>query len=456
MDKISETVYNCIDCLATSRIYEEMIREDRNRQAFRFDQAILGPAITMQLRGIRVDQDRMRQADLETSDLASDLHKRFEAVCPVSVKWGKSIKPSPIQLAKILYGEMGVRVRTSKEGSPTVNKEAIAAILEDPRTPEEAVRVAEIAQELAILEEDQKILRKPLREDGRLHTTWVPAGATTGRFGAKQDHFDYGFNLQAFSHRLHKICIPDPGYVLINIDQKQAESRGVAFLANCKKYKEMHFRGNVHVQVGQWLYPETQWDSTNAKKTELPWDQGKSYYDLFKKVQHSSNYGESPYGMARQLHMKTKEAEKLQARYFSELPEIRDWQAEIAQQLKIYHTLTTPLGRSRLFLGRTWDDSLVKEAIAYVPQSMISQLNKVILWRIWNRFDPHHAQILLEGHDSVTFQVRQGDTETVEEILALACIEVPIRGDVMPVEMEAQWGWSWGKEDLQDYQGKLS
>lgn len=450
-NSLTEFEYNCIDTLATARNHEEMLREDRQRGSFLFDQAILGPSITMQLRGTRVDRAKMKLAEEETLDEARDLQRQFETAVGHKVKWGKSVKPSPAQLAEILYREMGVRVRTAQNGAPTVNKEAISSILEDQKTPDAAVRVAEIQHELAVLEEDQKLLRKPIRETGRMHSTWTVAGTTSGRFSCKQDEYGFGANQQALNHRLHKIFVPDDGYVFINIDQKQAESRGVAYLAGCERYKAMHLQGNVHVQVGELVYP----DVRDPKHTALPWDENKYYYDLFKRLQHASNYGQSPFGMARHAHMKVDEATRIQNKYFEELPEIRDWQAEIANQLRVYHSLTTPLGRRRQFLGRTWDDSLVKEAIADVPQSMISQLNKIITWRIWNHFDPQRAQILMEGHDSNLFQVRIGDTETVDQIIDLCRIDVPIRGDTMRVEVEAQWGYSWAKSDLKDYEGKL-
>lgn len=757
METLSETAYNCIDTLATSNNYKAMIEEDRNKRSFLFDQAILGPAMTMQLRGVRIDQAAVKLADEETKDAANDLQKEFIALASKKIKWGKGMKVSPKQLGELLYGEYKVRVRTSSTGAPTVNKEAIASILDDPKTPDEAFRLAEIAQELSVLEEDRKVLHKPLREDGRMHTTFVPAGTTSGRFclppevevltrfgwvslkdwddedkivcwdprrnilefklskklifdnnepliqiksgdrekfkllctpdhripaitnknnfrvylakdkatlhkaivssilvsnfvpeiqtriavmvqadgciknrqtisfgfakqrkidrcielltaanldfkvkkytngkifidvynspnwmtqskcfgfwllqhnpkifideikfwdgsigksdkhgfvyystdteavlwaqtmahlagfsaitreqfrynqkwnkaysvyitrrpytrvttkcyetsevipnkvycaetvtgfflircqgtisitgnSAKKDHFDFGCNLQALSHRLHKIFVPDDGYVFINIDQKQAESKGVAYLSGCEKYKQIHKDSNTHIAVGKLLFPELNYDKKQANETKLPWDHNHSYYDLFKRIQHASNYAQTPRGLARQIHSKINFAEELQNKYFANFSEIRDWQLDIAQKLKIYHSLTTPLGRSRLFLGRTWDDSLVKEAIAYIPQSMISQLNKIILWRIWNYFDPNRAQVLLEGHDSNLFQVKIGDTETVEEILEKSKLEIMIRGDIMSVELEAQWGYSWDKKDLQDWTGRL-
>lgn len=450
MKKLSEQEYNCLDTLATARNFLKLMEEDNRRNGHLFDQAIIGPALTMQLRGIRVDQAKVKLADEETCDAAVDLQKEFESIAG-KWDWGKSLKPSPDQLRKLLYGPLKVKIRTSQEGIPTVNKEAIASIIEDPRTPESALRIAEINQELAVLEEDRKVLRKPLGETGRFHSSYNVAGTSSGRFNSRLNHFDIGGNVQALSKRLHQIFVPDDGYILVNIDQKQAESKGVAFLSGCKKYKEFHSSGNTHIKVGEILFPELMLDKESAKNTKVPWSKTMVYYDLFKRSQHGANYGQTPRGMAHHIHSTIEEAKKLQIKYFEFFHEIRDWQLEIAQKLRIYHSLTTPLGRTRMFFGRTWDGSLIKEALAYIPQSLISQINKIILWRIWNGFDPDRAQILLEGHDSNLFQIKEGDTETIEEILARARVSVPIRGDVMETEVEANWGYSWGDKDLKEY-----
>lgn len=453
-DNITEQSYNCIDCLATSRNLEELLKEDGNKGSFKFDQAIIGPALTMQLRGTRIDQGKVKILDEETCDEAAKLQKEFEQIAG-KWKWGKSLKPSPIQLAKLLYGDLKVRVRTSKIGSPTCNKEAIASVLDDPKTEEGAFRIAKITQELTNLEEDRKVLRKPAGQDGRMRTSFRVAATSSGRFAAKKSHFDEGSNLQALSRRLHKLFVPDDGWVMVNIDQKQAESKAVAYLSGCKKYKEFHQSGNTHVSVGKLLFPDLNYNEEQSKDIKIPWNPTLTYYDLFKRCQHAANYFQSAFGLSRQIHIPVSEARKIQEIYFSQFPEIRNWQNEIIQELKIYHHLTTPLGRTRLFLGRTWDDSQVKEAISYIPQSLVSQLNKIMLWRVWNYFDPNRAQMLLENHDSLLFQVREGDSETIEEILKLSEIEVLVRGDIMKVAMDSKWGYSWGDEDMHKWKGKF-
>ena len=350
---------------------------------------------------------------------------------------------------------MRVPPRYNRDGNYTIDKEAMSKILEDHRTPEEAWEAVSLAQQLDHLEEDRKVLNKPISADGRMHCSYTVAGTSTGRWGSRQNHFDEGANLHALSKHLHKIFIADPGYVMFNIDQKQGESKIVAYLAGCQAYKNAHFNGNLHVNTGKLVFPGIVTDIESAKNTKLPWDKHKSYYDGAKRISHASNYLQTPWGMARHLRIAVKLSEQYQRLYFDGFPGIERWHEEIINQLRIYKYLTTPFGRVRHFLGRTWEPALAKEAVAFVPQSTCSQINKIVLWRIWNDFDPGRAMVLHENHDSVLYQVKEKDADTAQEILERIKLDVPIRGDILQPVYEANWGYNWDEKAMKPWEGKF-
>lgn len=159
------------------------------------------------------------------------------------------------------------------------------------------------------------------------------------------------------------------------------------------------------------------------------------------------------HGFARHGKMSVATAKEIREEYFSLVPEIPQWHRAVGDQIRRTHCLTTPMGRKRLFLGRPWEESTIKEAVAHVPQSTISDINKVILWRIWSRLDPGAAQILLEVHDSVLFQIREGDMDTVREAFSFTPVEVPINGKTMTIGSEAAMGGNWGDHSKENPEG---
>lgn len=438
--------YNLHDLHSTRLSFDRLRREGACEMAL-FDHAMTGPALTMSLRGLRVDESAAAAVLEETWDDGRRLRRKMDRIRKFD--WtGKAIKPKPHQLAAVLYDELRAPVQSNRDGGRTVNKEALDAIINSPKSSDEAVAVAEAALELTRLEEDRKVIEKPRGRDGRFHTGMGVATTVTGRWSSRKDAFNEGGNLHAMNRRVRRIFIADDGYVLVNRDLSQAESLGVAFLAGCAAYKKAHFEGNVHHFVGSKLWPSIRLTKEQAKTTPVPFNPDLYWYDLWKRRQHAGNYGQTPHGFARLAHIPLHEAKRSDAAYFTLFPEIRAWHREVEYQLKTFKRLTTPMGRVRQFLGRTWDGTVLKEAIAHVPQSMISDINKIILWRIWRHLDPHLGMTLLEVHDSVLCQVREADlSEFIERSGEMARVEVPVNGDTLVIGSEVSSGRDWGDWD---------
>src|SRR5215469_9690139 len=149
----ADAAYNAVDCLVTTRVARKMDSEGLTKPSL-FDQALLGPSLTCQLRGLRVDRGRMEEAETILAERTRERQDAFEKATG-GWKWGKSSKPAPQQLAKALYENMGVRIRISRDTeNPSVAHDVLVDILNDPKTPEIALPVVEIALQLADLEED--------------------------------------------------------------------------------------------------------------------------------------------------------------------------------------------------------------------------------------------------------------------------------------------------------------
>lgn len=453
MNMLSLEKYNALDLAATDMIYQRM-KSEGVEAASAFDHAMLGPAMTMGLRGIRIDERRRNSLIVEALAEAGQYWKTLREA---GLKRGTSIAPSAIALQALLYSKLHCPVQFSREGVPTCGREALQAILEHEKTPEEAIPIVQAALELRRLEEDRKVLSKALGPDGRMHTGFGVAATVTGRWSSSRDAFNEGANLHALSRRVRQIFVPDPGYVFWNFDLRQAESYCVAHLAASEWYINAHNSGNVHALVGSKIWPEPfSGGAKTAKKTPLPWAPDQSYYDLAKRTQHGFNYMLGAGGFSRQSKMPRAEAKELRENYFALVPEIREWHRAVGAELRTKHRLTTPMGRSRLFLGRPWEDCVLREAVAFVPQSTISDINKIILWRIWRLLEPRGVQVLLEVHDSVLCQIPENNLDAAREAFALTRVEIPVNGRLMVIAEEAARGQNWGGYDKERNPGGLA
>lgn len=450
VEELKEAEYNALDILVTARVHEAMGSGGGLNPSL-FDQALMGPSITCSLRGLRVDQGAVPRARQRIEKDVAKTQAELLQLVP-SIKFGKSWKPSPKTLAEILYQGFKVRTRLSRTDSPTVAKDILAEIVEDPKTPDEAIPVCQLALKLSALEEDRKALEKPAGPDGRIHSSFMVSSAISGRWGSRRDSFGDGMNLHSASDFIREIFIPDPGCILVSMDQMQAESNMMAFLAGSEWYIEAHKSGNVHLEAGRVFFPDKAEGMTKAwaKATDYPGRPGKTYYDLSKSMQHGNNYGQSAQGLARQLHIPKRDAMAAQLRYFSRIPEIPAYHRWVKNEIVGKRRLVSPVGRVRQFLGRTWENSSLREAISWQPQSGVSDITKIFLWRLWKHLDPWWLQVLMEHHDSVLFQVRESQLDMVMEMLKeLSRIPLPIGDRTLENRWETHIGPNWA--NMKDY-----
>jgi len=444
---LTDSAYNCLDILVTARVGEKFEEQGATRASL-FDQALMGPSLLCGLRGMRIDHSKIAQAKIEIEERARQGKEKFLALAGNDVKFGKGFKPSPAELARILYRDFKVKTRLGKTDNPSVATNILVEIRDDIKTPDAALPIVELALELSSLESDRMALEKPAGPDGRIHSSFMISAAVSARWGSRKDAFNEGMNLHSASDLIRKVFIPDPGKIMVALDQSQAESNLVAALSGSKWYLDAHKAGNVHVQSGKVFFPEYTDVMTKdwAKNTPFPSAPGKTFYDLAKSCQHAANYGQSTAGMAKHLHIPKADAQRIQANYFKKVPEIPRYHEWIANEIRTKRRLVTPFGRVRQFLGRTWEHSSVREAISYQPQSTVSDITKIFLWRLFTHLDPDSVQILMEHHDSVMFQVDEDKLETVMPLVhELSYIPFKVGSELIASKWEAKVGYSWSE-----------
>lgn len=442
---MSDAIYSNWDILVTGRVGDQMIKEG-GLKASLFDQALLGPSLLCTLRGWKIDHAGVASVKLEIQDRAKALQSAFSALAGTDCKFGTGMKPTIATMATVFYTKFKVKARFGDTDSPTVGKGALIEILEDPKTPDEAVPLVEIALELTALEDAYKALNGHASPDGRMRSSFMVAADHTGRWSSRKDNFGDGMNLNSAPALARRVFVPDTGKILISMRQVDAESRVLAYLSGSQKYIQAHLSGNVHLEAAKAIFPELASNMAfeGIQETQYPGTPGKTYYDVVDAVMQACNHGVSPTSLGRQLHIKKAEASGMQLKYFRVFPEIQVYHEWVKKELDTKRRLVTPLGRSRIFLSRAWESSPLKEAVPYQAQSTVSDLTKVLMWRIFKHLDPNDAQLLMESTDSIIVQVDADKEESVMERLAvLSDMPYRIGSNVVNAIWEYKVGTTW-------------
>jgi DNA polymerase I-like protein with 3'-5' exonuclease and polymerase domains len=497
-----EEVYNALDCIATFEIddilEERMLPADKRINDFYM--ALQAPAMDMMIRGILVDEIARQGLYKEMSSRMREIEKglaKHPQIQPIwdheelnvgacnqptrkdgRHKWEKwdsedqhgrkcvdcgasrlRIRPFKVSsdddVMHLAYDLWKCKPQLNKDGKRTVNKEAREKLVEKYPKYEDAFK---LMSEFADVEKQQGFLkfRSP---DGRFYSAFNVSVTETGRWSSNQDHDGNGSNAQNITERHRHIFTADPGYKLCYADLKQAESKVISFVAGDEAYIEAHELGDTHTYVCRLVWPEgihgTPWtgnldqDKAIATSARPAWDDkpGHDYRFQSKAIQHGSNLGLTPFGMAIQKRIPVAAAQSGQARYFKAFPGIGALQRQTRKKVEASEPIISPLGARFKLYGRPWDEHTYKQALSKIPQSMVGHIVAIGLFRIFCQL--HEIKLLAQVHDAILMEYPIGREDLVYAALQLMEVPVNITGvdgkmRRMTIGVEAAVGTCWG------------
>lgn len=492
--------YGALDAIGTGEVHDVLAARlnDRQRRTYDFLLASQGPAMAMTSRGILVDtaarDEAVRELKKEHTAIQKELNKNPKVVevwdlyekrtgrCDLSTRkdgkhsWEpgvpdgpdrkcvacgksrmmlKSFNPgSPDQVKHLLYGLLKVKRQYNKDGQVSTDEDALE------RIGRAAPKFHDITSKIIDARGVKKqigFLETKLTSTGRFKSSFNAGVAWTRRWTSHADPFNLGGNSQNIAERHRRMFIADPGKEIFYADLKQAESNLVAHLAGDEGYIEAHKLGDVHTYVTRLVWPDYDWtgdifaDAKLAKSINPEWDPAPGHDIRFqsKRIQHGSNYGLSPFGIAMIAHIPVKAAAEAQRNYFRAFPGIPAWQRHIRGLVSAGKPIISILGFETKLFGRPWDEHTYKQGLSADPQGTVADIIAIAAWRIWQALDPDRTELLAQIHDALLGQVAAGDRETLREIYDLMSIPVPVvdwsgKMRYTTIEPEIAIGGNWG------------
>lgn len=461
-------IYNGLDVCVTYEIVHKLLDQLDNvsRPVYERSLALQGPILEMSTRGIRVDRERRDEVlanyRRDIKIVGDQLTEIIRDGIGLDLNWR-----SPAQLKKLFYEVLGLPSIKKRNANgimaPTVGRDALEQL--------QNYLIAEpICRHLLFLRDCDKkrmFLETGIDPDGRMRTSFNIAGTNTGRLASSMSDMGTGTNLQNVDRDLRSVFIADPGMKFGNLDLEQADARNVGALcwdyfveahgeSFAGRYLDACESGDLHTATCKLAWTNLPWpgdskgDRAIAEQIAYRSD---SYRQLAKKLGHGTNYYGTPRTMAKHTKTDVGLIQDFQHRYFKGFPCIPAWHTRVKEMLKRGGEITTLFGRRRYFFGRPTEDSTIREAIAYAPQSMTAdEINTGML----NLFRTNRVQLLVQVHDSILFQYPENQEDEIIP-LALECLRAPLtlkRGREFAVPVDAKTGWNWG-DTITDKQGNV-
>jgi len=293
-------------------------------------------------------------------------------------------------------------------------------------------------------------------EDGRIHSDQSPYGTETSRFSHSETFlFVPGStnlaNLPKKTAALDELysvrsCIvPSRGRVLLKADYSAAEARWCAYIAGDRKRIRLYEEGvdqyKMFVSLLKWGDDRRMGDVSQAERNAigkvgvLSGQYGVSWRTLMEAVNSDADIT----GIA----INAKTAKRMVELWPEVFPDTVDWWGRVREQVLNSGFLLNPFGFRRDFLARRDSpgakDALVREAIAFGPQSANAMLLNQALRELYHNWDPQTLRILLQVHDEIVFDCAPQDLAKVIGVVKRVMekeVEVDGRKFLIPAEIE--------------------
>jgi DNA polymerase I len=349
----------------------------------------------MELLGVRLNLERLAEISArvraELIALEEDIFLLAEAEFLIS---------SPQQLGEILFEKLGLsRKRRGKTGFSTD-----ARVLQAIRDEHEIIPKIERWRELSTLAKTYlDVLPDVVDERSRIHTTFLQAGAQTGRLASTNPNMQNVPIRTPLGREIRGCFEAKADNVLISADYSQIELRVLAHAADEPVLKQIFVNGeDVHTATASQVFEV---GGVGPEKID-PGMRSKA-----KMINYGIVYGLSDFGLADRLNIPREEAKEFIDAYLGRFTRVAAFMAETIEQAKEQSYVTTLWGRRRQIpelQARNYQVRMLGERLAVntVIQGTAADIIKLAMVRTHAALAESGLQtrLLLTIHDELLFE----------------------------------------------------
>jgi DNA polymerase-1 len=431
------TRYAAEDADVTLRLADVLFPKLREAGVWEVWRTIDGPTLpileSMEAAGIKIDVDALSVLSKEM-DALLDLERR--AIHELA--GGPFNVDSPKQLREILFGALGLKPgkKTAKSGEFSTD----AATLEDLAENHEIARRLLSYRELAKLKgtyvDTLPVLVNPAT--GRVHTSFHPTGAATGRLSSSDPNLQNIPARTAIGLRIRSAFVPEDGWVFLASDYSQVELRVLAHLCGDDELQAAFRAGeDIHRVTAAKVFGVDPVLVTDTMRRRA------------KAINFGILYGMSEGRLARDQGMTRQDAHDFIEAYFDRFKRVKAYIEGVRAEAMREGRVRTLFGRVRSFAvlkgrgHRGEIEQALRGAVNTTIQGTAADLMKLAMQRVAAALDEggFQARLLLQVHDELLLEVPQSEIGIVKHRVREAMEHVhPLS---IPLSVDQKIGGDW-------------
>jgi len=436
--KLSGTLAEAADI--TARLNAELSAEvdARNlRKLYKEIDLPLMPVLArMESAGIKIDCDVLaemsRRLERECSNKAREIYDKAGFEFNIN---------SPKQLGDVLFNKMNLPkpVKYGKGKTISTAVDVLEGLAAEHEVPRLVLEYRHLSKLKSTYVDALPSLCHP--DTGRVHTRFNQAGSATGRLSSTNPNLQNIPIRTELGREIRAAFIAEKSNVLLAADYSQIELRLLAHFSEDPLLVDAYRRGDdIHTLTAAQVFgvPPMMIDAEHRRRA--------------KAVNFGIVYGLSPFGLSQQLGIDTKEAKRFIDAYFEKYTGVRTFIDRTLEQVRRDGYVTTLFGRIRpipdiLSKNPNMRGFAERTAVNTPLQGTAADLIKLAMIRIDEELTSRklRAQMLLQVHDELVFEVPKDEVEEVRTLVQDRMEKV--HDLLVPLVAEAGVGLNWRDMD---------
>jgi DNA polymerase I len=401
-----------------------LVEDGLDRLYAELESPLIAVLARMEATGVALDLEALR---LLATEFATEI-SRLEAEIYADVGHEFNLG-SPKQLEQVLFYELDLpKGRRTKTGYSTD-----ASVLEDLRPAHPMIdKLLEWRVYTKLRSTYVDALPNLIAGDGRLHTTFHQAVASTGRLSSSDPNLQNIPIRTPLGRRIRRAFVAgDPELTLVAADYSQIELRILAHVSGDEHLRDAFARQvDIHRETAALVLHKTPSEVTSDERS------------MAKMVNFGIAYGMSDFGLSSRANIPRAEAQAFINTYFATYSGISYYMLAIKEQARTEGFVTTLLGRKRHIpelaaRNPTLRAAGERMAINMPIQGTAADIVKIAMIRLDERLrdGAFRARSLLQVHDELLLEVPRDEVERLVPVLRETMegalpLDVPLTVDI--------------------------